>query len=494
MGHLRPIEEGVLLPFMHNFNNIGSILPTSGIGVQPHIGKGEADAEVYEIEHQFQTHRSQQKSGAGAAAQNPVIPACGKGGGSGFLRYGLSPGGIEQEEEIYPQENQIVGNKAAMGGKGADVQKNILQGIRRQEADLAGKKLCKVGEGFAAEKDVQAQDSANDNLPGLELAPQQPGPVSHHQQHKAEEETEAVGNHIGEVEAVPDVVQLAENKAQAEKQQKPQAAQLVPEVNLGTGEKHHGKQCGNHAAVQVGQTLLEGGGDAAVHVSRHLAHGIQKPQPGVFVGDVQLEPLGELVHGRLGGLQGRQGRQFQNGGHGNGNDRKKRHPQKVGEEPLEALPAADFIAHKGQKHENAGEKAHIIVGEHRQKQSQSVKEEFAIAKQADFSQNHQRQQGEGVQPHEIPLIPQSPGTQGVEGTEDADGKIILVENLFQEDGKEHSCQAQAKGQKQGEQGQKPAFRHQNGKKIQRRGQIVGDEAQIVHAHTHIPAVKQTVPG
>ena len=293
---------------------------------------------------------------------------------------------------------------------------------------------------------------------------------------------------------MPDIVQLADDEAQAEKHQKSQAAQLVPEANLGAGEEHHGKQGGNHTAVQVGQPFLKGGGNAAVHVSRHLAHGIQKSQPGVFICNIQLETLGELIDSGLGGLQCRQGRQLQNGGHGNGNDGKQGHPHQICKEPLEALPAADFIAYIGQKHKNAGEKAHVVVGEHRQKQCQGVKEELPVPKEADLSQNHQRQQGKGVQPHEVPLIPQSPGTQGIEGTKDADGKIILVEELFQEDGKEHACQSQPKGQKQREKGQKPAFRHQNGKQIQRRGQIVGDQSQIVHAHTHVPAVKQTVPG
>ena len=46
------------------------------------------------------------------------------------------------------------------------------------------------------------------------------GMVCHVQQHKTIQEAETIGDHIGEVEAMPDIVQLTDDKADIKEQQK----------------------------------------------------------------------------------------------------------------------------------------------------------------------------------------------------------------------------------------------------------------------------------
>ena len=56
--------------------------------------------------------------------------------------------------------------------------------------------------------------------------------VRHHNYHKAYEIAEAVGNHICEVESVPDIVELTDNEAQSEENEKSAAEEFFSELNL----------------------------------------------------------------------------------------------------------------------------------------------------------------------------------------------------------------------------------------------------------------------
>ena len=44
-------------------------------------------------------------------------------------------------------------------------------------------------------------------------------------------------------------------------------------------------------------------------------------------------------------------------------------------------------------------------------------------------------EGEGIQPHNIPLVPQGPGTQGIGAGKEHRGPIPPLENPVQKDGK-----------------------------------------------------------
>ena len=295
------------------------------------------------------------------------------------------------------------------------------------------------------------------------------------------------------METVPDIVQLTDDEADHEKQQHAHCAELVPQLHLGGSQVQESKHHGADAAVYVGQTLLPGRLDAAAHIARHLTHGVQKTSPGVFIGDVQPEALGELVDTGLGGLQCRIGGKLQKGGHTDGQQREAGDPKQVFKKSPGAGPAADFIADKQQQYENTGEKTNIVIGKDREKQAYGVQNKSLIPQQINRSQRHQGQQRKGIQPHNVPLIAQCPGAKAVKRAEDADGNILFSKEVFQENGKKQAGQAQLHRHKKGEELQKPPLRHQNAQDIQRGRQIIGIKAQIVHTQTHIPAVEQTFP-
>ena len=327
-----------------------------------------------------------------------------------------------------------------------------------------------------------------------EPPPQKPAPVGHIQQHKAVEKAEPVRDHIGEMEPVPDIVQLPDEKAQHKEQQKTHAAELVPELYLLCHQEQPGQQDGAHAAVEVGQSFLKIGLQPAAHIARHLTHGIQQALEGVLCGDVHAEPLGELIDAGLGGLQGRQGGHFQNGRHADGEKGKEGDAHQVQPRPLPAGEPADLVAHKYQRHKDADKKAHIVIGKHREKQGHRIEEKPFFPQKGNFSQHHQRKQGEAVQPHHIPLVSQRPGAQGIQAAENRNGKVVFPVEPSQHQGKKQPRKAQLDGHQQRKIAQQQLFRHQHAQKIQRACQIVGDEPQIIDAHADAPVVQQRLAG
>ena len=293
---------------------------------------------------------------------------------------------------------------------------------------------------------------------------------------------------------MPDVVQLPDDEAQGEKQQQPYGADLIPEPDLLGHQEEPAEHQGDHAAVDIGQTLFEVGLQGPAQVPRHLPHGIQQPLPVVGGGNVQPEAPGEGVDAGLGGLQRRQGRQLQNGRHADGQQGEEGDPQQVLACPLQPREPADLIAEKDQGHKDAHKKAHIIVGIHPKEQGDGVQEEPLLLEQPDLPQDHQGQQGKGIQPHDVPLEAQGPGAQGVKGPEYHGGEVLFPVELFQQQEEKQPRQSQLDGHQQRKIAQQPLFRHQNAEKVQGACQIVGDEPQIIQAHANAPVVQQTLPG
>ena len=291
---------------------------------------------------------------------------------------------------------------------------------------------------------------------------------------------------------MPDIVQLADDEADVEKQQQEHRAELVPELHIpGQQIKEHQKYA-DDAAVHIGKPLLEIGFQASAHISGHLTHGVQQTQDRVFAGDVQAEGGGEFVDTGLGGLQRRQGRQLQDGRHADGDGGEQGDPAKVPKELFPAAPAADLIDEKQQKYKDAGKQSDIVIGINGLEQGQGIQQEFLIPQKANHSQHHQRQKGEGIQPHNVPLKAQSPGAQAIKGTEHGNGQVIPAKYLFQEKGKERSREAQLHRYQQREKFQQEILRHKHAEQIQRRGQIIGDQPQVIHAHSHAPGIEQAL--
>ena len=154
MGGFRPVEEIIVLPLLH--------VPDDGcgiggsLGVIGHTGAGKGQAEIHQIHDQLHAHyRNQHQRGQGSA------PAAG-----GFfpghkpllriLRKGFGILTVGKYAYIKDQKNHI------------DQQKHpalILDQVLPQP----------VGAGH----DAQAQARCHQQMPELEAAAQQPGPVGH---------------------------------------------------------------------------------------------------------------------------------------------------------------------------------------------------------------------------------------------------------------------------------------------------------------------------
>ena len=152
----------------------------------------------------------------------------------------------------------------------------------------------------------------------------------------------------------------------------------------------------------------------------------------------------------------------------------------------------NLIAEKQQQHKNAGKETDIIVGQDGKAEGHGIQTHFPFLQQCQGTEGNQGQQGEGIQPHDIPLITQRPGAQGVKAAEHGNRQIAPAEAALQEQGKKQAGKAQLHRHQQGEILQQPTFRYHDAEQIQRRGQIIGDETQIIHTQTHAPAVEQRV--
>ena len=64
------------------------------------------------------------------------------------------------------------------------------------------------------------------------MIPECPCFVSHIQHYKTEQEAESVGDHVGEVEAVPDIVELPDDEGHHEKQQQQEGENFVPPFDI----------------------------------------------------------------------------------------------------------------------------------------------------------------------------------------------------------------------------------------------------------------------
>ena len=197
-------------------------------------------------------------------------------------------------------------------------------GVKQQESAVISPIywICYI---VGAQADCEPCAQGYNDLPQPKAVSQAICPVCHIQHYKAVKEAETVGDHIGEMETVPNVVQLPDDETHVEKQQQKHSTDLIPHPNVSAEEKQQCKCIRKETTVQIGKSLLEAGLNAAVHIAGYLTHSIQKSLPGVLIGNIQPEALREGVDAGLGGLQGGQSRQLQKCGHANGDHRKNAH-------------------------------------------------------------------------------------------------------------------------------------------------------------------------
>ena len=215
-------------------------------------------------------------------------------------------------------------------------------------------------------------------MPNLEILTQHPCTVCGIQHNKAVEKTETIGDLVCEMESVPNIIQLTENEADVQKDKHQTGTDLITHLNALAGQEQKCQNIRGQTAVDVGKAFLISGGHQHIAVASHLTHGIKNAFPCMLIRNVQPELLGELVDAGLGGLQCGQRRQLQKCSHADGEDGKQADPQEIQNELFEGLPAANLVADKQQQNENAGKEANIIVGCHRQEQTDRIKNKFLL--------------------------------------------------------------------------------------------------------------------
>ena len=358
MGDLRPVE-GLLFPLFQVAEHGGRCLGALGVVGNP--GAREVQAEGQQVTGHFQNHQHQHRQPGMNPEAALEIPRPAHILFFRLLRKLYLPLAIEQRPGKGQQEAKII-DKIYMELQGHPKKLHALdrQGI------------------IGAAQQGPSEQRRRQNVPWGEPPPEKPAPVGHIQEHKAEQEAEPVGNHIGEMEAMPDIVQLPDDKAKHKEQQQGDAANFIPQLYLLCHQKQERQLHGKNTAVEIGQALFEVGLQGTAHVARHLAHGIHKALEGILRSDVQPEALGKGVDAGLGGLQRRQGGKLQNGRHADGKQGVKGDAQKVQPRPLPAGKPADFVAEKHQCHENTHKKAHIIVDKHSQKQAHGIQKEALL--------------------------------------------------------------------------------------------------------------------
>ena len=95
-------------------------------------------------------------------------------------------------------------------------------------------------------------------MPKLYGATQQVGFVAHIQQHEREKKTEAIGDHIGKMETVPNIIQPTDGKAHIDKHQKTCGANLVALADLRIEQIQESQRGGKNTAVNIGKTFFKG--------------------------------------------------------------------------------------------------------------------------------------------------------------------------------------------------------------------------------------------
>ena len=100
------------------------------------------------------------------------------------------------------------------------------------------------------------------------------------------QKAEPVGNHIGEMESVPDIVQLSDNKADIKEQEQGNGADFISDPHTLTEQVQHSQDNGKDTAIQVGQTFFKRGGNTAVGIAGNFCHSFKQTNPVVLSGHI----------------------------------------------------------------------------------------------------------------------------------------------------------------------------------------------------------------
>ena len=409
-----------------------------------------------------------------------------------------------------------------------------------------------VGADDAVEQQGHGQDQRR-GAPAAQPFQLGVGPEGHKDHGKGPQEAEAVGQHIGEMGAVPQIVQGAEQEAVGKEQQQQHREDPLPQGDPLAAQIDHRQDHGEEAAEDVRAALHGGGLRQSPHAGEHRAQSLQRnaksrqeraesfrPQgnhqlmeahPGGGKGGIAAEggrlsaeeaeqlrqtaPVDllhgslighagdlddvhgvgfrELVDGRGGALQPQIGGDRQHSRHAHGDQTEQGDAPEAGPEAGHVVPVDHVPADEDQHDPDADEQADVVAAIDGQRQADHIEHVAAIPQQAEGPQGHQGQQGHRVQPDGVPIVAHHKGAEGVGRGEEGHRQLVPAKGFFQEDGTEQPRQTDADQHRQGVPGQQKSLRQQRRRQIQRAGQIIGKQRQVAGPHAGIPGVQQGPP-
>ena len=303
-----------------------------------------------------------------------------------------------------------------------------------------------------------------------------------------------MGQHIRKMEPVPDKVELTDHKAELEKDDQPRAEEPLALFDPRAKEEQNRQEDRKHTAVDVGQALLGRGLDKGDRVGDRLADALQHAAEVGAGADIDGKLRGEGVPGGLRMTQGKVRRNGQHGRHHHTDNRAARHFEDIEAGFFQALEVDDGIAHADKEHKDTAKQADVIVGKDRQRQRQDIQTVLSVPEQGKGPRDHQRQQGNRIQPDDVPVIAHDKGAQRVHDAESGDRDVTALKADAHEQRKEQSAQADLDA---GDDIQKLAQRlgrHKDGEEVQRACQIISDQGKIVRAAAGLPCPQQRAAG
>ena len=203
----------------------------------------EAETKISHIQNKFQAHNGHDGQGSVLTALNfPALHSQHREGNFGFLVQPPVDDHINENAQKQQEQGNVVGKEN---------ERKAFVGAKHQ---------------------AKAQNACNDELPEFEAVTDDPGPVSHIQHDKAEQKAEAIGDHISEVEAVPDIVKLADQHAEHEENQQKDAANLVPKLYFFCGKEQEAEHDSSDTAIQVRQALFQAVQMSTADIAGDLTH------------------------------------------------------------------------------------------------------------------------------------------------------------------------------------------------------------------------------
>ena len=159
---------------------------------------------------------------------------------------GSSPDGHNQQEAEIQQKQQTVDDKEKhIYGALFEKRVNILgrpgpvfEEIGDSGLEIGVRNLLLIfGVARGDEQQHGNDDHSGNDLPWLKPAAQKPCPICHVKQNKAVNKAETVGDLVGKMEAVPDIIQMLDDEAQVQKQEHHNRTDAVTPSDLLAGEE-----------------------------------------------------------------------------------------------------------------------------------------------------------------------------------------------------------------------------------------------------------------